>query len=106
MVPVETALRITLFESRFTSTRMWPSMRVTGSTTTRLPELSTCKSLGFVCAHVSLPHSSLPGLLRDCLMALTAACATTAAPTTPAAPMPILSAFDSTPKALISVTRS
>jgi hypothetical protein len=43
MVPVDTALRITFLSSRFTSTRRWPSMRQTGSTTTRLPELSSLK---------------------------------------------------------------
>jgi len=41
MVPVDTALRMTLLSSRFTSQRMCPSMRVTGSTTTRLPPLSS-----------------------------------------------------------------
>ena len=46
IVPVETALRMTLSESTFTSTRRWPSMRVTGSTTIRLPELSSVKPFG------------------------------------------------------------
>ena len=46
IVPVETALRITLFESTFTSTRICPSMRVTGSTTMRLPELSRLNPFG------------------------------------------------------------
>jgi hypothetical protein len=43
MVPVDTALRMMLFSSTFTSQRMWPSMRVTGSTTMRRPELSMLK---------------------------------------------------------------
>jgi hypothetical protein len=87
MVPVETALRMTLLSSRFTSTRMWPSMRVTGSTTTRLPELSSLKPW----VSYADPCQSPPCLLSagSCLwdarlMALTAAWATTAAPTTPA----------------------
>ena len=43
IVPVETALRMTLLLSTLTSQRMWPSMRVTGSTTMRRPELSILK---------------------------------------------------------------
>ena len=41
IVPVDTALRMTLLASTFTSMRRCPSMRVIGSTTTRLPELSS-----------------------------------------------------------------
>jgi hypothetical protein len=46
MVPVETALRMTLFSSTFASMRRWPSIRVTGSTTMRRPESSRLKPLG------------------------------------------------------------
>ena len=45
-VPVDTALRITLLLSRLTSQRICPSMRVTGSTTMRLPLLSSAKGSG------------------------------------------------------------
>ena len=57
IVPVDTALRITLFSSTLTSTRRWPSMRVTGSTTTRVPELSSVKPFGVWIGHddASLP---------------------------------------------------
>ena len=48
IVPVDTALRITLLASTLTSTRRWPSIRVTGSTTTRRPELSSLKPFGVV----------------------------------------------------------
>ena len=41
IVPVDTAFRITFCASTFTSMRRCPSMRVIGSTTTRLPELSS-----------------------------------------------------------------
>jgi hypothetical protein len=41
IVPVDTALRMTLFSSTFTSMRRCPSIRVIGSTTTRVPELSS-----------------------------------------------------------------
>jgi hypothetical protein len=73
MVPVETALRMTLSSSTFTSQRMWPSIRVTGSTTMRWPEVSRLKPLGVS----TMGHaSSLPGFGRETcalLSALTAA---------------------------------
>src|SRR3954452_19383365 len=55
IVPVETALRMTLLLSTFTSSRRWPSMRVTGSTTMRWPELSRLKPFG-----VWIPMSDVP----------------------------------------------
>src|SRR5689334_5169151 len=55
IVPVETALRMTLLESTFTSSRRWPSMRVTGSTTMRWPALSRLKPFG-----VWMPMSDVP----------------------------------------------
>lgn len=46
IVPLETALRITLSESRLASMRRWPSMRVSGSITIRLPERSRLNPFG------------------------------------------------------------
>ena len=43
IVPVDTALRMTLSLSTLTSIRRCPSMRVIGSTTMRLPLLSSVK---------------------------------------------------------------
>jgi hypothetical protein len=107
MVPVETALRMTPSSSTFTSQRMWPSIRVTGSTTIRWPALSSEKPLG---VWTTMGYaSSLVASCRDTcadLSALTAAWSATPPPTTPAAAMPTCPALASTPNWVRSVTRS
>src|SRR4051812_8003682 len=60
IVPVETALRMTLLESTFTSSRRWPSMRVTGSTTTRWPALSRLKPFGVWMSMSGVPLGGKP----------------------------------------------
>ena len=63
IVPVETALRMTLFSSTLTSTRMWPSIRVTGSTTTRRPLLSRENPFGVETVTIAL-------FLKSCVVPL------------------------------------
>ncbi len=105
MVPVETALRMTLFASTFTSTRICPSMRVTGSTTMRWPELSSVKPFGVWIVMVVSPHFAsvlvvagrVVGFVIARFRAERPACAAMEAPTTPAAAVPIASALASMP---------
>ncbi len=55
IVPVDTALRMTLPLSTLTSMRRWPSMRVIGSTTMRLPLLSSVKPWVWMVAMITSP---------------------------------------------------
>ena len=83
MVPVDTALRITLSLSTFTSMRRWPSMRRDRIDDDALAAVVEREALRLDSRHDYFSASltlSLRVLLRACLIALTAACAATAAP--------------------------
>ena len=55
IVPVDTALRMTLLLSTLTSMRRWPSIRVIGSTTMRWPLLSSVKPWVWMVAMITSP---------------------------------------------------